>query len=99
MRNLTISNSENLKGYREFNHLRITNLQEFFDSYKNNLDYYASPFQILSDLEDKVKFENNPEPHILVPYKEYGDVIFQLDNIVEEGGVRIVNYIFSSFIS
>jgi 3'-phosphoadenosine 5'-phosphosulfate sulfotransferase len=99
MRNLTISTSNNLKGAKEFNHLRVTNLERFFDIYTNNLDYYKAPFSILADLEDKVKYENNPEEVILCAYKPDGDVVFRFAGIREEEKLRIVEYEFDTTIS
>lgn len=99
MRNLTISDSKNLNGAKEFNHLRITNLDRFFEVYENNLDYYATPFSIFADLENKVKFANNPEELVFCPYKDEGDVIFRLVGLREEGRRRIVEYEFDTTIS
>jgi hypothetical protein len=99
MRNLTVSDSINLKGAKEFNHLRITNFDRFFDTYQNNLDYYATPFSILADLESKIKFANNPDEVILCSYKPDGDVIFRLAGIKEEGSLRIVEYEFENTVS
>lgn len=99
MRKLTISDSANLKGSKEFNHLRVSNLDRFFDFYQNNIDYYASPFSILADLETQVKFENDPEEVILCSYKPDGDIIFRLITIFEKGRLRIVEYEFDTAIS
>jgi hypothetical protein len=99
MRNLTISDSKNLKGCKEFNHLRITNIEEFFYYYSNNLDYYAPPFKILAELENKILFENNPEKCIIIPYKEFGDIIFDFEGIRLSGDLRIVMYRFSGSLS
>ena len=99
MRNLTVSNSINLNGCKEFNHLRISNLQDFFSDYGNNLDCYSSPFKILSELENEVLFENNPNDCILIPYKSDGDIIFRLIEIKEEGSLRVVVYKYDCSIS
>jgi hypothetical protein len=99
VRDLTVSESLNMKGVREFNHLRVANLDDFLARYPNNLDYYASPFKILSDLEEAVKYENNPETTVLIAYKDDGDVIFRLEGIEEKNGLRIVQYSFDTFIS
>jgi hypothetical protein len=98
-RDLIISDSRNLPGSREFNHLRIANLDAFFSAYNNSMEYYASPFQILADLETQIKFENKPEDTVLCAYKPDGDVIFDLVNIREEGALRVVEYEFATFIS
>ena len=99
IRNLRISDSINLNGCKEFNHLRIRNIQEFLDGYGNNLDYYKSPFSIFAELEKRILFENNPEKCILIPYKEEGYVIFDLERICEFDNLRIVEYSFRTSIS
>jgi hypothetical protein len=99
MRDLTVSNSVNLNGSREFNHVRITNLEDFFNSYENNLEYYKSPFAILADLEEQVKFENKPEQTILCEYKPHGDIIFYFVNMYEQDNLRIVEYEYASSVS
>ena len=98
-RDLIISVGENLKGAKEFNHLRVVNLDNFLSTYEGNLDYYQSPFKILADLEDKIKFENNPDQTVMCSYKAGGEVIFDLVDIKEQGNLRVVNYKFSTFIS
>lgn len=99
VRDLTISKSINLNGAKEFNHLRITNIEDFLSSYGNNLDYYKTPFNILADLENQIKFKNNPKATIFCSYKDDGEVIFSLVNIREQGNLRIVEYSFDSFVS
>ena len=99
MRNLTVSNSINLNGCKEFNHLRISNIQDFLLGYGNNLDYYSSPFKILSDLENEIMFENNPKEYILISYKPDGDVIFRLKEMKEDGNLRIVVYKYNGIVS
>lgn len=93
MRDLSLSHTgSNLNGSKEFNHVRLTNLDEFLNSYTNNLDYYQSPFAILADLEAQVKYENNPPECITVSYKEDGDIIFNFVRMYEGCGVRYVQY-------
>jgi hypothetical protein len=99
VRELTVPQSLNLKGVREFNHLRVLNLDEFFADYTNNLDYYASPFKILAELEEAIKYENNPDTTVTVAYKPDGDVLFDLVGIEEQNGLRIVKYEFATFAS
>lgn len=99
MRNLKISDSTNLNGYKEFNHLRIKNMERFFDVYGNNLDYYETPFSIFAELEKRILFENNPEECIFISYKKEGDVIFDLERIYELDNLRIVEYSFRTFVS
>ena len=92
MRKLGINQSINLNGSREFNHLRITDIEGFLDDYRAHYDVYQSPFKILQLLEDKIKFENNPPKIILIPYKDDGDIIFHLVGIRIENDIRIVEY-------
>jgi hypothetical protein len=99
MRNLKVSDSINLNGHKEFNHLRIKNLKRFFDVYENNLNYFETPFSIFAELEKRILFENNPEECILISYKEEGDVIFDLERIYELNNLRIVEYSFRTFVS
>ena len=92
MRDLKQSDSLNLNECREFNHLRISNLDVFHEHYQCNLDYYFTPFRILYELEKEIMFENNPQKTILIPYKPHGYIVFGLVEIKEEGRLRIVVY-------
>ena len=98
-RELTISESINLAESREFNHLRIKNLDQFLNSYINNLDHYKLPYEILADLEFQIKFNNVPEKVILCSYKDGGDAIFNFVELRMEENIRIVEYEFSTFAS
>lgn len=84
---------------KEFNHLRVSNLQDFLNSYENNIEFYKSPFEILADLESQVKFANNPEKVVLCAYKDEGDIIFDLVGIKDDGKRRIAEYEYSTSIS
>jgi uncharacterized protein YjbI with pentapeptide repeats len=55
--------------------LRIENLKDFLEIEFNNT------FKILHELEETVK-NNKLEKVLLIPYKENGDVIFDLTGIV-----------------
>ena len=99
MRDLTISNLINLNGCKEFNHLRITNIDDFFNDYTNNLDYYSPPYKILAELEEVILFQNEPEPNILISYKDWGNIIFDLVGIRELGYLRIVDYKYSGVVT
>jgi hypothetical protein len=99
MRKLTISRSINLNGCKEFNHLRISNIEHFLSDYGNNLDYYSSPFKIIYDLEKTILFENEPKECILIPYKPDGDIIFRIKEIKEENNLRIVIYEYEGSVS
>ena len=96
MRDLKTSDSLNLYGCKEFNHLRISNIDIFFKYYQNNLDYYFTPFRILYELEKEIMFQNNPPEMIFIPYKPNGDIIFGLVEIKEEDELRIVTYEYQS---
>lgn len=88
------------RGIKEFNHLRISNLDNFLERYACKDEIYKSPFEILADLEEKIKFVNDPEEVILCSYKNEGDVIFRLAQIRIDGdNRRIVEYEFDTFIS
>lgn len=84
---------------KEFNHLRISNIEEFLESYPNNRDSYSPPFKIFADLENQVKFENYPGDVILCDYKPGGYVIFRLVEIKEVDRLRIVVFQYESFVS
>jgi hypothetical protein len=105
MRKLKTSTSKNLGFQREFNHLRVSNLQEFLKEYSNTLEFYASPYYILRELELRVMFKNNPDDFLLIDYKPNGgdgDVIFRLDGITIEdvyGGRRFVTYTYEGTVS
>lgn len=100
IRNLTIKTSTNLGAQREFNHLRISNLEEFLKSYTNNIEFYRSPYQILEDLESQIKFVNDPPETLLITYKDEGDIIFDLVGVsLSSRDVRIVEYQYSTSIS
>lgn len=97
MRELTVrENAPNLNGAKEFNHLRITNLNSFLEDYGNKYDYYKSPFAILAELEEKVKYENNPPESVDIAYKDFGFMIFDLKGVYEKNGDdrRFVEYAF-----
>jgi hypothetical protein len=98
-RDLEISNSINLNGCKEFNHLRIINLNQFLSEYKNNLDYYKSPYAILADLENQIKFENKPEQNILISYKDSGDIFFKYEGFYIDDFIRVVEYVYIGTVS
>ena len=87
------------EGTRERNILLVDNIDRFLQSYQNNQTSYISPFGILYNLEKKVMFENNPEECVLISYKEWGDIIFRLKSMREEGCLRIVVYEYDTSIS
>lgn len=85
---------------KKFCAISIENLEEFRETMQGNRDvYYKSPFAILAELEKEVESQEHPEPTILIPYKEVGNVIFELQNFHYEGGVKVATYSFNSTIS
>lgn len=84
---------------RKFNHLRVSNIDDFLSAYRNNSEYYSPPFKILRELEKVIVFEDSPEPCALIDYKTDGCVIFDLEGIKVENGVRIITYSFNGFVS
>lgn len=94
-----MSESVNLKSSKEFNHLRVVNIEEFLSNYTCNRNYYSPPFKILAELEEKIMYSNSPEKTVLCSYKPDGDVIFDLEEIREEGNLRVVVYRFSTYIT
>lgn len=100
MRDLEVINIGHMAGHKEFNHLRISNIDEFFENYNNNQDYYKSPFAILAELEKQIMFENNPPKHILIDYKPDGSIIFELIKVYETfPNLRIVAYSYNGSVS
>jgi len=86
--------------HKEWNHLRISNIEYFLDQYGNKSEPYTPPFEILADLESQIKFENEPEETVSVAYKDDGDCLFDLVSITNDPqGRRIVTYQFSTYIS
>lgn len=85
---------------KKVNHLIIKNLGYYLESPKNKTDYYRNKFEILADLETKVKYENDPEECVLIPYKPNGDMIFRLvDVFIDKEDYRYVVYEFDSSVS
>lgn len=88
------------RGINELNLLRITNMNDYLERYACKNSMYKSPFEVLADLEEKIKLKNNPEEIILCSYKSEGDVIFRLAQIrIDKDNRRIVEYEFDTFIS
>ncbi|MCX3266571.1 hypothetical protein [Pedobacter agri] len=86
--------------HREYNHLRILNIDYFLESTSNTYEPYLSPFAILADLESQVMFENDPPESLLIGYKEDGDCIFELVSVdLIEHNRRTVTYEFMTTIS
>lgn len=104
--NLTVSKSRNLGTQREFNHLRISNIDVFLKEYANNIEFYASPFQILRELELAVMFKNDPDDFLLIDYKPNGgdgDIMFRLKSVARGeyhlDKRRIVTYTYDGSVS
>lgn len=100
MRNLKIINSLNWHDAKEFNRLCVLNIDDFFREYTNKSEPYKPPFQILSELEDKIKFMDEPPLHILIDYKFDGSLIFELvDVFIEDGNdMRCVAYVYNGIL-
>lgn len=77
---------------KEFNHLRITNLDEFFESYMNHWDIYLPPWQVLAQLEEEIKYDNELPSTVTIDYKDSGQVLFDYQGTKEEQRLRIVEY-------
>lgn len=92
-------NNSNLTHRIKFNHLRIANIHEFLSSYDNNISKYQSPFKILAELENRIKYVDNPDNIILCPYSSDGDIMFELVNIKEKGKLRIVEYSYTTTVT
>jgi len=99
MRKLIVSNSINMNGSKEFNHVRIVNIDDFFNAYGNNFDYYRSPFEILADLEKEVKFLNEFESCYLISYKPEGECIFDFIDVKEIDRIRVVTFKYMGSVS
>lgn len=85
---------------KKLNHLRIDNLDEFIETFEGNTDdYYGSPFAILADLEKHIMFAPELENTILIPYKEFGDAIFNLTSIYPGEEITTAYYTFNSIVS
>ncbi len=101
--NLTVSKSINLGTKREFNHLRISNLDVFLKEYSNSVEFYASPFKILRELEKAVMFKDDPDDFLLISYKPTGDIMFRLDGVgrskLRYDDRRIVTYTYEGSVS
>lgn len=104
--NLTVSKSRNLGTQREFNHLRLSNMDSFLREYQNKIEFYASPFQILRELELTVMFKDKPDDFLLIDYKPNGgdgDIMFRLDSVVRKESPiddrRIVTYTYEGTVS
>lgn len=78
---------------KEFNLLRITNIDEFLSVYTNNTSYYSSAFKIMADLEEEIKFHDSFDKLVCIGYKLDGDIFFELvDAYTDEYDRRIVKY-------
>ena len=85
---------------KDINILKIKNLDHFLNYPSNNTDRYKSKFRILSDLEEEIKYQSNPDPTIMIVYKDFGFYIFVLLKIyIDDNGYRIVEYEFETTIS
>jgi len=56
IRELTFTKRPNGDIHREYNHLRVVNIDYFLEATANTFEPYRSPFQILEDLENQINF-------------------------------------------
>lgn len=80
---------------KEYNVLRIKNIERFFEIFTTNREGYVPPYAILADLESQVINENLPQRYISCSYKDFGDALFELVDVRIEGIFRIVEYEFT----
>lgn len=82
------------------NVIKVKNIDSLLE-YESVDDYYKSPFEILANLDNELKYIDSkkaPES-ILISYKEHGDAIFYLHQVIYENHKTILIYEFISFIS
>ena len=64
------------------NKLEVIDLEEFFEWYDfGPTKEYKGPFEILAELESKVKNNANPPEHISISYRDGAVVMFRLKQI------------------
>lgn len=80
--------------------LRISNFREFIENFERNTDsFYRSPFGILAELEKQILFAKELPPIILIPYKNFGDAIFEFKSIDYNHPIPRAYYVFNSVVS
>lgn len=76
--------------------LRVSNYEYFISTYSNTGEYYKSPHAILAELEHSVCFTDNVPEHILIPYKDWGDCIFNFDRFYFDGNDKFAVFEFDT---
>lgn len=79
--------------------LRLSNYEYFIASYTNTGKHYRSPHEILSDLEKQVCYSEKIIDNILIPYKDWGDLIFTFDRQMRDGNDVYLVYEYDTSIS
>lgn len=72
--------------------LIVLNLKHFFENDFNK------PFEILYKLEKEISENNEIQKTILIPYSNYSDCIFDLEEIINKENYSILVYNFSTTI-
>ncbi|OJV50494.1 MAG: hypothetical protein BGO31_14120 [Bacteroidetes bacterium 43-16] len=83
--------------YKEYNILRVSNLNEFFELYQYNNQYYSPPFALLSKLEQAVMLEDDPPTEVNCQFEDCGRATFLLRGIEIINEMRIATYYFIGF--
>ena len=74
-------------------------MNTFLIDYSNNIEYYKPPFQILSELEKEILFQNKPPKIVYIEYKDGGDCVFHFNRMYLLGDHRIIEYRFNGTFS
>jgi hypothetical protein len=72
--------------------VEITNLQEFARVEFGGHKRFRTQLEILSDLRAKVEANPVLETTVVVPYKDEGDAVFDLDRYDSETGIAYYQY-------
>jgi len=81
---------------KEFNRLKIENLDQYLSMYVNRTINYVSAFQILANLEAEIRFLRVPESQISITYKTGAKLSFCLVGMDESVRPRIAKYRFDN---
>jgi hypothetical protein len=81
---------------KEFNRLKIENLDQYLSLYTNRTVHYVSAFQILANLEAEIKFLKFPETQISIAYKAGSKLSFYLVGVDDTVRPKIAKYRFDT---
>jgi hypothetical protein len=81
---------------KEFNRLKIENLDQYLSVYVNRTIHFVSAFQILANLEAEIRFLNTPESEISITYKTGAKLSFYFVGMDESVRPRIAKYRFDN---